>query len=96
MFLSTDPEVWFIESSHGMVTKTSEESIVPCVVTNPNIRVTLYEKDTDLPISGLYVPNEGYKALLEDRNYVCRGELNGEVKESQSFFVYSIVGRCSG
>lgn len=95
MFLSSDPEVWFIGSSHGMVTKTSEESTVPCVVTNPNIRVTLHEKDTNLPIKGLYVPSEGYKAQLEDRTYVCRGELNGEVKESQSFYVYSIFGRCS-
>lgn len=95
MFLSADPEVWFIESSHGMVTKTSEESTIPCVVTNPNITVTLHEKDTDLPIRGLYVPSEGYKALLEDRTYVCRGELNGELKDSQSFHVLSIVGRCS-
>ncbi|XP_076595337.1 platelet-derived growth factor receptor beta [Chaetodon auriga] len=86
-----DSDVWFIESSHGMVTKTSEESTVPCVVTNPNISVILYEKDTDLPIRGLYVPSEGYKAPLEDRTYVCRGELNGEVKESQAFYVFSIV-----
>ncbi|XP_068450441.1 platelet-derived growth factor receptor beta [Clinocottus analis] len=86
-----DPDVWFIESSHGMVTKTSEESTIPCVVTNPNITVTLYEKDTDLPIRGLYVPSEGYKAPLEDRTYVCRGELNNEVKESQAFYVFSII-----
>ncbi|XP_044061327.1 platelet-derived growth factor receptor beta [Siniperca chuatsi] len=86
-----DPDVWFIESSHGMVTKTSEETTIPCVVTNPNINVTLYEKDTDLPIRGLYVPSEGYKAPLEDRTYECRGELNEEVKESQAFFVFSIV-----
>ncbi|XP_029918075.1 platelet-derived growth factor receptor beta isoform X2 [Myripristis murdjan] len=86
-----DPEVWFVESAHGMVTKTSEEGIIPCVVTNPAINVTLYEKDSDMPITGLYVPSEGYKALLEDRTYVCRGELNGEVKESQAFFVFSIV-----
>ncbi|XP_056295842.1 platelet-derived growth factor receptor beta [Pseudoliparis swirei] len=86
-----DPDVWFIESSHGMVTKTSEESTIPCVVTNPNITVTLFEKETDLPIEGLYVPSEGYKALLEDRTYVCRGELNNEVKESQAFNVFSIA-----
>ncbi|XP_054453535.1 platelet-derived growth factor receptor beta isoform X2 [Anoplopoma fimbria] len=86
-----DPDVWFIESSHGMVTKTSEESTIPCVITNPNINVTLYERDTDLPVRGLYVPSEGYKASLEDRTYVCRGELNDEVKESQAFYVFSIV-----
>ncbi|XP_074529985.1 platelet-derived growth factor receptor beta [Halichoeres trimaculatus] len=86
-----DPNVWFIERSHGMVTKTSEESIVPCVVTDPNINVTLYEKETDVPIKGVYVPSEGYKAPLEDRTYVCRGEMKGEVMESQAFYVFSIV-----
>uniref|UniRef100_A0A3Q3JWT3 receptor protein-tyrosine kinase n=1 Tax=Monopterus albus TaxID=43700 RepID=A0A3Q3JWT3_MONAL len=86
-----DPDVWFIESSHGMVSRTSEESIVPCVVTNPSINVTLYEEDTGMPVRGLYVPSEGYKAPLEDRAYVCRGELNGEVKESQAFNVISIA-----
>lgn len=77
-----------------MVTKTSAESIIPCIVTNPNISVTLYERDTDMLIKGHYVPSEGYKALLEDRTYVCRGELNGEEKESQDFNVVTIVGRC--
>lgn len=86
-----DPDMWFVESSHGMVTKTSEESTIPCVVTNPNISVTLYERDTELPVRGLYVPSEGFKAPLEDRTYVCRGELNGEVKDSQAFYVFSIV-----
>lgn len=79
-----------------MVTKTSEETTIPCLVTNPNISVTLYEKDTDMPIKGLYIPSEGYKAQVEDRTYVCRGELNGEVRESQDFFVFSIVGKCLG
>lgn len=92
-FLSSDPEVWFIESSHGMVTKTNGENTVPCVVTNPNITVTLYEKDTDLPVKGVYVPSEGFKAYLDYMTYVCRGELNGEVKESQTFNVYSIHGK---
>lgn len=86
-----DPDMWFIESSHGMVTKTSEESTIPCVVTNPNISVTLYERDTEQPVRGLYVPSEGFKAPLEDRTYVCRGELNGEVKDSQAFYVFSII-----
>ncbi|KAG7518131.1 platelet-derived growth factor receptor beta [Solea senegalensis] len=86
-----DPDVWFIESVHGMVAKTSEESTIPCVVTNPNINVTLYNRDSNLPITGHYVPSEGYKAQLEDWTYVCRGELNGEVKQSQAFYVFSIV-----
>uniref|UniRef100_A0A8C7KVE9 receptor protein-tyrosine kinase n=1 Tax=Oncorhynchus kisutch TaxID=8019 RepID=A0A8C7KVE9_ONCKI len=86
-----DPEVWFIESSHGMVTKTSEEGTIPCVVTNPQINVTLYETDSDMHLKGVYIPSEGYRASLEDRTYVCRGELKGEEKESQEFYVLSIL-----
>lgn len=79
-----------------MVTKTSVESTVPCVVTNPNISVTLHEESSGEAISGTFTPSEGFKAALEDRTYVCRGELNGEAKESQSFNVLSIAGRCWG
>ncbi|XP_026213814.1 platelet-derived growth factor receptor beta [Anabas testudineus] len=86
-----DPDVWFIGSSHGMVSRTSEESIIPCVVTNPSINVTLYERGSDTPIKGLYIPSEGYKAQVEDRTYVCHGELNGQVQESQEFNVFQIV-----
>ncbi|XP_051935906.1 platelet-derived growth factor receptor beta [Hippocampus zosterae] len=85
-----DPQVWFVESVHGMLTKTSELTTIPCVVTNPKINVSLYEKETDLAVKGLYVPSEGYTAALEDRTYVCRGKMNGEVKESQAFNVLSI------
>uniref|UniRef100_H3D9P7 receptor protein-tyrosine kinase n=1 Tax=Tetraodon nigroviridis TaxID=99883 RepID=H3D9P7_TETNG len=86
----SNPEVWFIRSDHGMVPMNREESTVPCLVTNPNIRVTLHDKDTGLSIEGVYVPGEGFKAYLEYRTYVCRGELNGEVKESQPYNVYSV------
>uniref|UniRef100_A0A3Q2PI89 receptor protein-tyrosine kinase n=1 Tax=Fundulus heteroclitus TaxID=8078 RepID=A0A3Q2PI89_FUNHE len=88
--LVPDPEVWFVKSSHGMVSRTSEESIVPCVATHPNITVTLYEKNSNRLIKGHYVPGEGYRAQLEDRTYVCHGELNGEMKKSQDFNVLSI------
>ncbi|XP_029021293.1 platelet-derived growth factor receptor beta [Betta splendens] len=87
-----DPDVWFIGgSSFGMVSKTtSDETTIPCLVTDPRINVSLYEKDTDLPVKGLYVPSEGFKAKVEDRTYMCRGELNGEVRDSGDFIVFSI------
>lgn len=91
--LASDPEFWFVVRPHGMVAKTSEESIVPCVVINPNITVSLYEMDTHKFITGRYIPGEGYRAHLEDRTYVCHGQLNGELRESQSFDVFSITGR---
>ncbi|XP_043112979.1 platelet-derived growth factor receptor beta [Puntigrus tetrazona] len=86
-----DPEVWFLENDHIMVTKTREEGTIPCLVTNPLINVTLYEKDTEVMVEGSYNPIVGFTAALEDRNYKCKGELNGEEKESIGFYVFSIV-----
>ncbi|CAL1613295.1 unnamed protein product [Knipowitschia caucasica] len=86
-----DPDVWFIKSFHGMVAQTSAESTIPCLVTNPNIRVSLFEKDTEVSVTAAYDPLEGFRGQFEDRTYVCRGELNGEVKESQAFNVITIV-----
>lgn len=89
---SSDPEVWFLENDHLMVTKTREEGTVPCLVTNPSIKVTLYEKDSEFMVDGSYNPSVGYTAALEDRTYKCKGELNGEEKESVPFYVFSILG----
>ncbi|KAK7137584.1 hypothetical protein R3I94_013287 [Phoxinus phoxinus] len=85
-----DPEVWFLKNDHNMVTKTREESTIPCLVTDPSINVTLYERDTEMLVEGSYNPSVGYTAALDDRNYICRGELNGQEKESIPFYVFSI------
>uniref|UniRef100_A0A673K9F9 receptor protein-tyrosine kinase n=1 Tax=Sinocyclocheilus rhinocerous TaxID=307959 RepID=A0A673K9F9_9TELE len=85
-----DPEVWFLENDHLMVTKTKEEGTIPCLVTNPSINVTLYESDSEIMVEGSYNPSVGFSAALEDRTYKCKGELNGEEKESVSFYVFSI------
>uniref|UniRef100_A0A672SVU7 receptor protein-tyrosine kinase n=1 Tax=Sinocyclocheilus grahami TaxID=75366 RepID=A0A672SVU7_SINGR len=81
-----DPEVWFLENDHLMVTKTREEGTIPCLVTNPSINVTLYESDSEIMVEGSYNPSVGFSAALEDRTYKCKGELNGEEKESVSFY----------
>uniref|UniRef100_A0A8C2GKX5 receptor protein-tyrosine kinase n=1 Tax=Cyprinus carpio TaxID=7962 RepID=A0A8C2GKX5_CYPCA len=81
-----DPEVWFLENDHFMVTKTRVEGTIPCLVTNPLINVTLYEKDSEIKVEGSYNPSTGYTAALEDRTYKCKGELNGEEKESPLFY----------
>lgn len=84
--------MWFLENEHTMVTMMSEESTIPCLVTDPSINVTLYDKETETVVEGSYNPSVGYTAALEDRNYKCKGELNGEEKESTVFHVYSIFG----
>ncbi|KAL0176557.1 hypothetical protein M9458_028887, partial [Cirrhinus mrigala] len=86
------PEVWFLENEHLMVTKTGEEGTVPCLVTNPSIKVTLYDRESEIMVEGSYNPTVGYTAALEDRTYKCKGELNGEEKESVPFYVFSIFG----
>uniref|UniRef100_A0A671KU48 receptor protein-tyrosine kinase n=1 Tax=Sinocyclocheilus anshuiensis TaxID=1608454 RepID=A0A671KU48_9TELE len=85
-----DPEVWFLENDHLMVTKTREEGMIPCLVTNPSINITLYESDSEIMVEGSYNPSVGFSAALEDRTYKCKGELNGEEKESVGFYVFSI------
>ncbi|XP_026098492.1 platelet-derived growth factor receptor beta-like isoform X1 [Carassius auratus] len=85
-----DPEVWFLENDHVMVTKTRVKGTIPCLVTDPLINVTLYERDTDIKVEGSYNPSVGYTAALEDKTYKCKGELNGEEKESTTFYVFSI------
>ncbi|KAG7465192.1 hypothetical protein MATL_G00173670 [Megalops atlanticus] len=86
-----DPEVWFLPVDHGMVTKTSDEGTIPCMVTNPNINVTLYEKASGMPLDVEYNPLKGFTAALEDMTYICKGELNGVEKESPPFYVFSII-----
>ncbi|XP_026135819.1 platelet-derived growth factor receptor beta-like [Carassius auratus] len=85
-----DPEVWFLENDHLMVTKTREEGTIPCLVTNPLINVMLYESDSERTVEGSYNPSVGFTAVLEDRTYKCKGELNGEEKETIPFYVFSI------
>ncbi|TRY91336.1 hypothetical protein DNTS_030142 [Danionella cerebrum] len=86
-----DPDVWFLQNDHIMVTKTREEGTIPCLVTDPSITVSLYEKDMETAVQGSYNPTVGYSAALEDRTYKCRGEKNGEYKESIPFYVFSIL-----
>lgn len=88
----SDPEVWFLNNDYVMVTKTRKEGTIPCLVTDPRINVTLLERDSEMPVEGLYNPSVGYTAALEDRTYKCRGELNGQEKESIMFYVFTVLG----
>ncbi|KAI4872759.1 hypothetical protein NFI96_027001, partial [Prochilodus magdalenae] len=86
-----DPDVWFLENEYYMVTKTGEEGTIPCFVTDPRINVTLFDRDTETLVRGEYLPSVGFTAMLEDRTYKCRGELNGEEKWSYPYYVFSIL-----
>ncbi|XP_066525558.1 platelet-derived growth factor receptor beta [Hoplias malabaricus] len=86
-----DPDVWFLGSEYYMVTKTGPEGTIPCFVTDPRINVTLHERETLSQVKGVYSPSVGFTAVLDDQTYKCRGELNGEEKWTESYYVFSIM-----
>uniref|UniRef100_A0A8C7V2T1 receptor protein-tyrosine kinase n=1 Tax=Oncorhynchus mykiss TaxID=8022 RepID=A0A8C7V2T1_ONCMY len=88
-----DPEEWFLPLQQAVVMKEGEEGTIPCVVTDPGINVTLYERASKARVEGTYHPSKGFTAILKDSSYICRGAMNGEEKASQVYYVYSIVGK---
>ncbi|KAF7702315.1 platelet-derived growth factor receptor beta [Silurus meridionalis] len=86
-----DPDNWFLENDFHAITKTRDEGTVPCLVTDPKINVTLFEKESGSQVAGKYSPTSGFTGILEDKIYKCRGELNGEEKWTESFYVFSII-----
>uniref|UniRef100_A0A4W4G3R0 receptor protein-tyrosine kinase n=1 Tax=Electrophorus electricus TaxID=8005 RepID=A0A4W4G3R0_ELEEL len=89
-----DPDVWFLESEYYMVTKTGDVATIPCLVTDPNITVSLYDKETDTRVRGYYAPSMGYTAQLNDTTYRCKAELAGKDMWSELYYVYTIYGVC--
>uniref|UniRef100_A0A9J8BPL3 receptor protein-tyrosine kinase n=1 Tax=Cyprinus carpio carpio TaxID=630221 RepID=A0A9J8BPL3_CYPCA len=90
-----DPEVWFLENDHLMVTKTREEGTIPCLVTNPRINVTLYESDSETMVEGSYNPSVGFTAALEDRTYKCKGDRRFVFYQTIAVFVLSFTHMAS-
>uniref|UniRef100_A0A674D1Z3 receptor protein-tyrosine kinase n=1 Tax=Salmo trutta TaxID=8032 RepID=A0A674D1Z3_SALTR len=86
-----DPEEWFLPLRQAVVMKEGEEGTIHCMVTDPGINVTLYERDNKASVEGTYHPSKGFTAILKDSSYICRGAMNGEEKASQVYYVYSIV-----
>ncbi|XP_062392796.1 platelet-derived growth factor receptor beta-like [Sardina pilchardus] len=86
-----DPEVWFVSLPSTLVMKEGVEATIPCVVTDPRISVTLYEKTSQAVVQARYRPSEGFTAALNDTSYICRGLLEGQEKESRVYYVFSIV-----
>uniref|UniRef100_A0A6Q2X251 receptor protein-tyrosine kinase n=1 Tax=Esox lucius TaxID=8010 RepID=A0A6Q2X251_ESOLU len=88
-----DPVEWFVPLRPAVVMKEGEEGTIPCVVSDPSINVTLYEKGINMPLEGTYHPGKGFTAVLKDTTYICRGAKNEEEKVSQQFYVHTILGK---
>nr|XP_028574104.1 platelet-derived growth factor receptor beta [Podarcis muralis]XP_028574105.1 platelet-derived growth factor receptor beta [Podarcis muralis]XP_028574107.1 platelet-derived growth factor receptor beta [Podarcis muralis] len=88
-----DPSLPFVPSSQEdtfVFTTGHGEDIIPCRVTDPNTRVTLYEKKIDDPIPSTYFAQQGFKGYFEDTSYICRATLDEQEFDSETFYVYSI------
>lgn len=73
--------------------KETEEDTIPCVVSDPGLNVTLYERPGRTPVTGTtYEPGRGFTGRLNDTSYVCLAARGDEERESQVYYVFSIVG----
>nr|XP_046266477.1 platelet-derived growth factor receptor beta-like isoform X2 [Scatophagus argus] len=86
------PEEWFVSLGPGVVMKEAEEDTIPCVVSDPQLNVSLYERPGRTPVTGTtYEPGRGFTGRLNDTSYVCLATRGHEERESQVYYVFSIV-----
>lgn len=87
------PEEWFILSDLGVVMKEKEEGTIPCVVSNPQLAVSLHERPDRKPVSGLtYEPGRGFTGPLNDTSYLCVASNGRQQIDSQVYYVFSVIG----
>ncbi|XP_029304869.1 platelet-derived growth factor receptor beta-like isoform X3 [Cottoperca gobio] len=86
------PEEWFVPLGPGVVMKEAEEDTIPCVVSDPRLNVSLYERPGRTAVtSTTYEPSRGFTGRLNDTSYVCSAACGDEERESQVYYVFSIV-----
>ncbi|KAI3373360.1 hypothetical protein L3Q82_006664 [Scortum barcoo] len=87
------PEEWFVPLFPGVVMKEAEEDTIPCVVSDPRLNVSLYERPSRTPVTRMtYEPGRGFTGRLNDTSYVCLAAHGDQETESQVYYVFSIVG----
>lgn len=86
------PEQWFVPQGSGPVMKEAEEDTIPCVVSDPRLNVSLYERPDMLLVTGLtYEPGRGFTGRLNDTSYECVASAGAQKVTSQPFYVFSII-----
>lgn len=87
------PEEWFVPGGPSVVMKDGEEGTIPCMVSNPQLNVSLYQRPSrTLVTTTTYRPGRGFTGRLNDTSYVCLAAHGEQRRESQVYYVYSIVG----
>lgn len=73
--------------------KEAEEGTIPCVVSDPQLNVSLYERPGLIAVTGTtYEPGRGFTGHLNDTSYMCLATRGDEKRESQVYYVFSIIG----
>ncbi|XP_054610520.1 platelet-derived growth factor receptor beta-like isoform X2 [Dunckerocampus dactyliophorus] len=86
------PNEWFVPLGPGVVMKEKEVDTIPCVVSDPLLNVSLYERGDAIPVSGMkYEPAHGFTGHLNDSSYVCVASNGSEQAQSQVYYVFSII-----
>ncbi|KAL7389242.1 hypothetical protein ABVT39_000342 [Epinephelus coioides] len=86
------PEEWFVPLGPGVVMKETEEDTIPCVVSDPQLNVRLYQRPGRTAVTGMtYEPGHGFTGRLNDTSYMCVASRGDEETESQVYYVFSIV-----
>ncbi|KAG7224733.1 hypothetical protein INR49_004624, partial [Caranx melampygus] len=87
------PDEWFVPLGPGVVMKESEEDTIPCIVSDPKLNISLYERPGRTPVTGVtHEPGRGFTGRLNDTSYMCLAARGREERESQVYYVFSIVG----
>uniref|UniRef100_A0A3P9KW88 receptor protein-tyrosine kinase n=1 Tax=Oryzias latipes TaxID=8090 RepID=A0A3P9KW88_ORYLA len=83
---------WFIPMSSGVVMKEEEDATIPCVVSDPQLNVSLYERPSRTLVHGMvYHPALGFTGNLNDSSYMCLASRGAEKRDSRVYYVFTIV-----
>ncbi|XP_058504513.1 platelet-derived growth factor receptor beta-like [Solea solea] len=86
------PEEWFVPLGPGVVMKEAEEDTIPCVVSDPQLNVSLFQRHGRTAVTTTtYDPARGFTGRLNDTSYVCVAARGDEQRESQVYYVFSII-----
>ncbi|XP_056414120.1 platelet-derived growth factor receptor alpha [Hyla sarda] len=85
-----DPEVPFVRSvmfDHIILVSEDEIATIACRITDPNIHVTLRNKDEDKIVDAFYDSKLGFLGIFPTATYVCEATVNGVVFKTEDFIV---------
>lgn len=73
--------------------RENEEGTIPCVVSDPQLSVSLYKRTDRKAVGGLrYEPGRGFTGPLNDTSYLCVASDGRQQVDSQVYYVFSVIG----